>query len=490
MKQFAKAVAAFSAGSAVGTFTQIAKGKLSAIALGADGVGVIAQLTNAWNFLVALSSLGLYNGVVRRVSEAKRAGDWVQVRTQLSTAIIALSLTSVTVSAVAALASAPLSAWLFAGDESKSLFVALTLVSVPLGVIAQTYRAVLSGLQQVRAIVRVQVISDLVGLALFALLIWLDDLRGAVLAFSAMHLVKALMQWRSIRKIDGFGPLLVNASHFSAGEVRPHLAYGINGLVMTSIAVGSTLLVSTWTIQSLGEAGNGIFSVAWKVASLYFGAIYASAGAYYFPVLASVENNRELGQKVNDAAKLYMFLLPPAIAALLTLGQELMIVLFSEEFVIASLVLVLLLPADIFRVLSESVGMAFLAKRRLWPYTTSYLVWAVTFAGLSYSLLPIYGVAGIGLAYLVSQLINFQVVSKIARNYFGFAMDPSCIRAMFAGLLLVTACGVSVCLLDGLIARTTVFAVFMSCWFAIVWRDASFQGLVSAGLRRMHGFVR
>jgi len=65
-----KAFAFFTGASIIGSFTQVIKGKITAVLLGTEGVGVLNQLTSLWSLFSAVASLGFYNGMLRHLAPA------------------------------------------------------------------------------------------------------------------------------------------------------------------------------------------------------------------------------------------------------------------------------------------------------------------------------------------------------------------------------------------------------------------------------------
>nr|WP_305119158.1 oligosaccharide flippase family protein [Tahibacter harae] len=447
--------------------------------LGPEGTGVINQLTNAWNLLYALTGLGFYNGIVRRVAEAHSGGDREALVRQLSTSLLFLTAVASLGAAASVVLARPLSECLFADGGHHAPLVAITLLSVPFAIVAQTYKGLLSGCRLVRPIVSAQIASDVLGLVLFVILVLQMQLTGAALAFSVLQLLKLVLQIATVRRAVPGVVTLPRAAAFSWREVRINASFGINGLFMAALAVLTTVVVSRWIIATHGLDANGIFSVAWKVASVYFGAIYASAGSFYFPSLVACRDDADLRLRVNEAISLYLYLLPPLIIALMTAGENLMVLLFSPEFGAAAGLLLLLLPGDLFRVLAEAMGMAFLARRRLLAYTLSYVLWAVTFLALSRAALPRYALTGVAGAYLVSQLINAAAVYLCARRHFRFTVARPTLRALGAGVTAVAAAALSLAQASDWPLRCAKGAVILALWFGFAWTDPRFRTLAT-----------
>lgn len=485
MKGMAKALAWFTSGSLFGTLTQVVKGKLGAVILGAEGVGILNQLTGAWSMVNSISGLSLFNGVIQKIAKANSDGDQNALLTQLSTSLIFLTGFSCLTSLLAIIFSPYISDLIFDDNGTRYLLVAVVMISVPFSVVAQTYSSVLKGCKLVRPIVIAQVLSDFVGLILFVVLIMKFSLLGAAAGFSALQVAKLVFQIWTIQRNAGRHLIFPRTSLFSWGAVRGNIGFGINGLVLSVLSLGTVLVVSRWIISDIGFEANGIYSVAWKVASLYFGALYAAAGGYYLPSLVECIDNSELSAKISETLNLYMFLLPPLIIGITIGGELLLTILFSREFVAAALLLALMLPGDLFRVSSETISLAFLARSKLLIYTGAYAVWASLFLLFAWILLPLMGLLGVATAYFASHLTNFLITFIVAHRLLGFKMSQPCLQALMIGLgVVILAAFVAFNFSDNL-SRFSLGLILLIIWGAVSWRDKSFRMLANAAISKV-----
>jgi enterobacterial common antigen flippase len=485
MKQFARAIAAFGLGSAAGTLIQVLKGKAAALLLGTAGVGVLNQITSAWSLLNTVAGLGMASGMVKRLAAARAAGDEAAVARQVSSSLAVLALFSLLLALLATLAAGWISAALFHDGGERRLLVVLVAWGIPFAVCAQVYRALLSAARQTRALVRAQVISDLIGLLVFLLLTWRYGVAGAVLALSLLHAAKFALLYAGARRHYGAAPTRLAASLFDVAEVRHNLGYGANGLLLVGVGIVTVLLVSRWIIATLGLDAAGIYSTAWKVASVYLAAIYASAGSYYFPTLAACDDDRRLGAQIDQALMLYMYLVPPVIAAILLAGEWLLQLLFSAAFAPAAALLLLLLPGDLLRIVAETAGLSLLARRRLWAYAGIYLFWAALYLGLAALLLPRLQLAGAALAYLLSQAAQLALTLFIVGKAFSYRMGRDAVLALLRGAALVCAAVAAALLLPNLPARIAAATLIAAAWLGLSWRDLQFRSLAGGLLLRL-----
>lgn len=477
MSALARAIALFGASSFIGTLTQVARGKLAAVVLGPAGVGVLGQLTNLWTMLHALSGLSMFNGIVQRIAAGRRDGDDRVVRGQFASSLYFLTGFSCLAAICGALLSSTISGAIFGDGGERAWLVALIILSVPLGVTSQTYRSLLTGHALVKPVVRAQVASDLVGLVLFVPLVIYFGLWGAVLSFCLLQLLKLVFQLRAVTVTVGASFLVPDASAFDWKEVRANVGFGANGIVMAMMSIGCTLVVFRMIIGQEGLEAAGIYGAAMKVATLYFGAVYAAAGGYLLPVLVSAGEGSALQDKVNETSQMYLFLLPPAIVGILCLAPELMAILFTTEFSPSARLLALILPADLLRITAETMGLAFLATRRLGRYTGLYLAWVVLFLAGSYWQLSVSGLSGVAGAYAASHIVNFILVVLMCWHAFGLSVSRVTWFALGAGLSACVAMAALVWAGMDLSIRLLAGAVILALWLMAAFRVHAFRGL-------------
>lgn len=480
-----RAFAIFTGVSVVGVACQIAKGKIVAVFLGPEGVGILNQLNQLWVFSATLAGLGFFSGIVHHISRSHGDNDTGGMRRQISSSVLFLQIFALAAAASAVVFSTEISAAIFADGGSRANYVALIMISVPVGVAAQNYRGILSGARAVGALARAQMTADLSSVALSAMLVPLLGLTGAIASFIGLQVILLAMNFLLSARTLGTAVVLPRLSEFRWAEIRRNSGFGWIELLLAAISTFSVLLVGRWILQTLGVEQNGLFATAWRVSAVYFTALYAAVGGFYFPTLSATRSDTELTDQMNRALALFMFLVPPMAAFLIVAGPLLMTVLFSAEFVPAAALLLLMLPGDLFRISAETLGVAFLARRRFLFYGASLPVWVGLYLGLTWLLMPDYGLMGIAAAYLISQAVKAALVYFLVRRVFGFRLDATCGAAIWRGFALVSAVSVAAGLSASGLLDGVLGALCLAAWLHLSWRDPAFRSLAQAGFRRL-----
>lgn len=467
MISFSKAILAFMTSSVIGTVTQVAKGKLSAVFLGTEGVGAYNQVSLFFSLIITICVLGFPNGITRKVALEHDVKNYSAIQTQLSSFFFFLGLISLSVCALVVMFSSEISELLFNDGGERATLVSLMMLGVPFATQGYVYRAVFNGLRSVHVLVKSRIKADVISVGVFAGLIIPFGIQGAVLGFVSLHILYLSFLLMNLKRVaPGIGT--PKASNINLDDVRNSLGFGLHGLAVAIIGGLSTLVVSRWIISNSNLSEAGLFSVAYKVASVYLAGMYAAATGHYYASVAKAQGNEAVNNVINGAIRIYMSLIPPIVAVLISAGSLLMTAFFSSDFAPAATLLLLLLPADIFRLVSEVVGQALVAKKRLLLSFIIYSSWVVSYLSMANLLVVSHGIWGVAAAYLFSQMILLALMISAGMLLMSYRLDTQTVGFFFRGLVLAAACSVSSYLMDEQLHR-----ILMGAFFILVW------GLVS-----------
>lgn len=440
MATFAKALLLFTGASFIGTVTQIAKGKLSAVFLGVAGVGVVNQVVGVWGLASLMAGLGFYSGMVRHLSESWALDSPIDFQSHLTSSAIATFLASLLLTIAGCLGSEHISRWVFGPAIDHADLISLMLLGLPVFTLSQVYRAILSATNSVRALVRARIFADLSSVALFAVLVYVWNIRGAVLGYACLHVFYLLAVIYLSRSRVNFRDMFL-IRYFKTEQVRKNIPFGANAIVASAVGIVSTLTVGRHLIETIDLAANGLFATAMKVTTAYLGGLAAAASGRVFPEVARCKSSEEMVGMINQVLRVYFLVIPPVIVVLMGLGPDLMRVLFSDEFVPAAALLLIILPADLFRIFAETAGAPLMAIRRLKLSTGLYAAWAFLYVSLAFHLGIKWALMGYALAYLLSQCCYAVLVYGAATATYGFRFTQQNLHLISVSVCTVTVNG-------------------------------------------------
>lgn len=432
-----RSFSALTGASAISMVAQLVRGKLAALVLGPAGVGVFNQLSTLWNLLNVAGGLGSFVGVVQHGAEAISKADDLALRRLSSTFVLLLGIVSCVLTLLGVLMSARLSDWALHDGGRHADLVSLILLSVPLAVTAQTYHALLAAGRAVRSLAVTQIITDLGAMLVFAVLIFPFGLSGAIAGFIATYVIMLIAKGIAVRRRLGSGLVRPRVRDFDWGVVRSNVGFGASGLLMIALTNLAILIVSRIIIQRLGVEANGIFSNAWRLASVYLASVTATSFAYLVPTLNRCPSDAAMAREVNSAVRFYLLILPLPMAVVMTGGEFLVWLILSREFLPAAALLLLFVPAELLRVISDSVAVTLMVRRKIAWFTMVSASQFVVFLAGAVLLIPSYGLVGAALAYLLSYGFSILLSFLLARLFFGLAPERTVLWQMLvSGLLL------------------------------------------------------
>ena len=464
---FARAFTSLSLASGVSMAANLVRGKLAALFLGPAGVGIFNQLSLMWNLFQTGGSLGAFNGLVQHGTEAIVAKDEAALHRLASTWWILLTAFSCVLAAAGAIASPTLSNWLLSDHGAHANLVALMLISIPFAVTGQVYRALLAAARLVPQLVRAQIVSDVGGAIVFAILVPFLGLPGAILGFATIHLIFYLYTAFSVRKMLGPGYVRPRPSEFRWLLVRSNLGFGASGLAMIALSNLAVVVVSRLVIDELGIGASGIFSNAWRIASVYLGAVTTTAISYYLPTLTRAESDERMSRDVNATVRFYLYLLPPVMAAIMACGEPIVWLILSAKFLPVASLLLIFVPAELMRILAETVGLPLLARRRLRPFTALFAFQTAIFVGGAAIALPRFGLIGAAAAYGVATSAAAVVTFAVSRAYFPLKLEHETAISLLRGVALLVTVMVAGFLIPFGIERLALAATVALAW--LVW---------------------
>lgn len=469
MSSLGRAILVLGTVSVIGTATQIAKGKLGAIFLGASGVGVLSQLTLLYGLLFVVAGLGLFTGITRQIGLVVKSKDNRLARAQMNSVCLFLGITALALTLTVLNQAKWISDILFADGGARAELVSLVILAVPIAVQQRVFRAYLNATRNLKGISRAQVTADVTSVILFAVCAWQFGIQGAVFAFVSMHVTLLLGMLVESVRTGGIGLAIPDPRRFRWREITPSFGYGINGLIMAITASASSIFVGRMIITFYDLEQAGIFSVAWKVATVYIGAFCAASASYYFPTLVQLGSEREIEREANLAIALYMTILPPIMAGLLVFSTPLIEIIFSSEFAPAAIVMAGLLIGDIFRLTGETMGLALIARRKLLSHTSIYLLYSAGFVGLSWLLLPAYGLPGVAVSYIFMQVFSFCLVLVACQFSLGVRINKIGLRSLLAALFLVAPLALVEFIQVSFSFKFGLSVALISIWLAASW---------------------
>jgi O-antigen/teichoic acid export membrane protein len=238
-------------------------------------------------------------------------------------------------------------------------------------------------------------------------------------------------------------------------------------------------------IERAGIDANGIFSNAWRIASVYLGSVTATGLAYLLPTLSRCGSDAELSQEVDGALRFYLLILPLPMIAIMAAGELLIWLVLSSAFVPGAVLLLLLVPAELMRIIRETIALPLVARGKIAAYTLLSAVQPLAFVALAFLLIPDIGISGAAWAYLLGHLVALLANAIVSASAFRLTFSASLLRLLLASLVALAGAGVAAFLFPLGPTRILVTLAIMLAWVAAVFSDPAARTMAREKLGRM-----
>jgi PST family polysaccharide transporter len=491
VRRLVRSTAILGLGSVATVVAAIVRAKILAARLGPEGTGVLAQLASLTAVLVPLATLGIGNGLVAMIAEARAANDFARVHalTRLGSRL------AWGVGGGLALLAALASPWLAAGIYRDSAFtwaILLGAASVPLSAVASVNISMLQGHQAVRSMAGLNVAIALAQIATIVPLAFLWGVPGAV---AQLVVITAIWAWWSGRLLAphtpraprvptppgpgaGTGPAAAAAKPL----LRPLLRYGISSLLVGLSSTLTLLVLRSMLVDKLGLPANGIYQVCVGVSGLLMPTILNAITANVWPEIAALPNDADVPPVMRSGVRL-AFLLTTGFCAAILVGAPIWVPLFySGRFLPALDLLPIQFLGDYFRAAAWMFGIWLVPRNRLRPWVLFDVVYGVTLLVAFVLLVDRVGLKSVVIGYVLAHMTHAGLHYWLARRSTGFKLGPDNRRLL----------GASLALLLGLLAWTPknllgvgLGGLALVVWAAIVVRRREWLALLDVARRRL-----
>lgn len=272
-----------------------------------------------------------------------------------------------------------------------------------------------SGVERFYAFILSNITFSAAQLAAIWFLIRIFGLNGAIvgflLAISILFVVNIFLQWDDIKRvISGFG---------KQTPVGKQISKLTLAAIVSLIAVPLTyFIIRLLAIDQLGIESAGYWQAVWKLSDTYL-LIFTSA--FSMMLLPFLNKIVDLNEKLIFLRKIILYsigLLVPFFAIIYVWSEDIVGLLFSDEFLYMINYLVFQFIGDVFKVINIVIGFLFLSKSWIKQYIFIELLSFLGFVTLSAVFINTVGESGIGIAYIVNSIfITGIMISVVYSKY-------------------------------------------------------------------------
>ena len=368
----------------------------------------------------SITGLGINQGGVKSLSSAEDP----RKAAQITTLIRQMSLYAGLLGAVVVLALSPwLSQWSFGTRDFTGAYMWLA-CTILFDTLTKGELAIFQGFRRLRILAQANLLGASAGLliSLPIYYIWRTDGVVVAIILSSICGYFATLLFRDKQKVP---PLSVRQEGKSIITI---------GAMLTISGFASTLVSYLFNIYLRSHGGLedvGIYQSGFGLIDKYIGLIFVAMSTDYYPRLAAVHNqNTKLSSIMNQQTVVSLLILCPVITIFLPTAPLIVRLLLTKSFLPVIPFLSWAILGMIFKVVSTSMGYILIVKgaHRLFLGTELFSWSTILITNIiGYTL---WGIEGIGIAFLFSYVCYFILIGTICYHNFKIGFNKEIIQIL------------------------------------------------------------
>jgi O-antigen/teichoic acid export membrane protein len=425
MRKLLRATGWMTLAQGISTLLRVLNGKVAALILGPEGIGILAQLYQIKTLIIQYGSLGLGNGIVKHTASGIANEQYSFVQRLIATTVTIVTIPSLVVVLGSYLFGHRLS-WMVFGREDLYLVLFAFVPTLPLVVVGGVFNNVLAGMKEIRRLALALIIISASACGLTIILVLNLELWGAVVAASIENIIFFGIYLWFLRRSNLAGRIFPSSIvHIDKRVLRILLKFGLTTLFVGNVGSLSTLFVRSLVVHRFGVEANGIYQAALVTTTQSISMLLTAMSTYTFPRIS------ELGQdyttiivEKNNALRLVLLLGTPILSTLLVLKEWIIPLLTSSEFLPATELLPFQVIGVFFLLVSWGIGIGLLAMERFVAFSALHLVRYIGHPLLFLILHSRYGLWSISFAFAITEGLVALLQYIYHRRTIDFHLSP------------------------------------------------------------------
>ena len=467
-RQIMKATSIFGGVQVFNIFISLIRSKFVAVLLGPIGFGILGMLTATISMVSALTNFGLGTSAIKDISEAHASGNLNRVSVMVSVFKKLVVITGF-IGTVLTLAFASVLSEITFGNREYTwafIWISITLLINQLNV---GQSVMLRATRQIKPLAKSGMLGSVLGLIFTLPLYYLFELNGIVPGIIISAFCTYIATWYYARKLNLCQVPVPYPIVLAEGKGMLKMGFLLSLSVL--IGAGTSYLVRLYINSKGGIEEVGLYNAGFAIINTYVGLIFTAMATDYYPRLSAVsKSNSECRTIINHQAEIAILILSPIILVLFVFINWLVIILYSSQFILVNDMILYAALGMFFKAVSWAIGFIFLAKGALKVFFLSELLANTYIIALNIIGYKYFGLAGMGLSFLISYLLVLIQVYYISKIKYEFTFSKEIVKIFIVQFSLAVTCLISVKLLSGIYSYS--IGILFICVSAILaWKE-------------------
>ena len=387
--------------------------KAIAVYVGAEGMALIGNLRNFLSSMQSISTLGLYNGVVKYIAEFKNSTK--ELSKVLSTAFYIGFIATVLVSFTCYLQADAINDYLFTSRYNYAFAIKVLALALPFFALNMFSFSILNGFSKFRIILVIKIIGQILGLTITLFLIWQSRINGALISVAISESLIFLVTLVGIVNQRSLMPL-IKVKSISVKFIKHFSSYSTMALFSAILLPLVALAVRNYIIDNVGLKEAGFWEAMTRISKYYLMFISTLLSLYILPRFSEINTIKEFREEVFNFYKTIVPVFALGLLVIYFLRSFLVSAVFTDEFEPVEDLFFWQLFGDFIKVLSTVIAYQFLAKKMFWHYIIVEAFTVIVLYLSSLYFIDLYGVKGAVIAHFVNYALHYAIILLIFKS--------------------------------------------------------------------------
>jgi PST family polysaccharide transporter len=395
--------------------------KFIAIYIGPQGMALIGNLRNFSSVIQSLSISGLYKGAVKLISQFKT--DTVALTKTLSTVFYFGFFTAILVSFLCYYNAEFINSLIFYTNYNYTYVIETLALVLPFYALNMFAFSIMNGFSKYKILLIINIISQVLGLLVTLLLIWQENIDGALVAVVITPALNVLITIVGIAFRQNL-IASIRITHVSFSVLNKLSPYMIMALVSAIALPIVMIIIRNYLTAEIGIKEAGYWTAMTRVSDYYLMFINSLMTFYILPRFAEITTRRAFRKEVFSFYKSIMPLFVGLLIIIYFSRSLLINILFTEDFRPVEDLFGYQLVGDFLRVLSMVIAFQFLAKKMFAHYIILEVFLVVIMYISSIYLIDVFGLQGAVMGHCLSYFMHFGIILLLfSSSLFGVLAD-------------------------------------------------------------------
>jgi O-antigen/teichoic acid export membrane protein len=395
----------------------IIKSKLIAVFLGPAGFGLFGVMTSTLGLLSGFTNFGLSISAVKKISESSKTSDEAIGESLYVISKVAL-VSGLLGMLVAFFLSNTISQVAF-GNLNYSNWIKILSITILINQLTVYRSSLFQGIGQVKFLVKASFFGSFSSLIISLPFFYFYSDYSIIATILISSLVGYFFSIFFEKKLN-IKLIFVNIYNLMPKSLDL-IKIGFFISLSLLLGTGSAYLTQIVITKIGGIKEVGLYLAGFAIINNYVGIIFSAMTTEYYPRLALNSENLKLSNiTINQQSSIVLLVLSPLLILFIAFLNLIIIVLYSNDFLVLNEMMYWAAIGIYFKSLGWPIAFYFLAAGASKLYFFNELL-AVIYSFL-FSVIGYYffGLIGLGIAYLGTQLLYFFQCFFVANYYYGF----------------------------------------------------------------------